>query len=272
MSDGERSGDEPLRAGFVGLGTMGVPIAMRIMQAGFPLTIWARRAESMAPLIEQGAVAAGTVAELGAQCDYVGLCVLDDAAVAAITADVIPAMRPGSLLAVHSTIQPESCEELERRCAARGVLFVDAPVDGSGEDAAAGRLTVMASGSDKALAMAKPILDTFGDRVIDLGPAGAGQRTKVICNSLLAANLGLAHAAMNLADTFGLDREKVHDVIRNGAGNSVGFELYPLLAGPRQAPLLYKDVGLMEAAYREDINSGIISHAARYWLDSDKNN
>lgn len=263
--------DQPMSAGFIGLGRMGAPMAERIMRAGNPLTVWARRAESMAPLIAQGAVAAASVADVAAGCDYVGVCVLDDAAVAAIVDDLVPAMKPGSLLAIHSTILPESCEALQQRCAQQGVLFVDAPVDGSGEDAAAGRLTVMASGSDEAIARARPILDTFGARVIHLGSAGAGQRAKVICNSLLAANLGLTHAAMNLADAFGLEREKLHEVIRHGAGNSVGFELYPMLAGPGQAPLLYKDVGLMEATSRADHNAAIIGQAAHYWLDSDKN-
>lgn len=246
MIEGERTASEPMKVGFIGLGTMGAPIAVRIMHAGFPLRVWARRTEAMAPLIAQGAVRAASVADLAAQCDYVGICVLDDAAVAAIIDDVLPAMRPGSLLAIHSTILPETCEALGQRCEQRNILFVDAPVDGSGEDAAAGRLTVMASGSDEALSRARPVLDTFGARVIHLGAAGAGQRTKVICNSLLAANLGLTHAAMQLADAFGLERDRVHEVIRNGAGNSVGFELYPMLAGPQQAPLLYKDVGLME--------------------------
>ncbi len=271
MSKQERPGTQSVRAGFIGLGTMGAPMAGRIIQAGFPLTVWARRAESMESLVRQGAVAAESVAQLGARCDYMGLCVLDDAAVAAIVDDLIPEMRPGSLLAIHSTILPESCEALERRCGERGLLFVDAPVDGGGDDAAAGRLTVMASGSDEAIERVRPILDTFGARVICLGPAGAGQRAKVICNSLLAASLGLTHAAMNLADTFGLERDKLHEVIRHGAGNSVGFELYPLLSGPRQAHLLYKDVGLMEATAGGDKNAAVIGQAAHYWLDSDKN-
>jgi 3-hydroxyisobutyrate dehydrogenase-like beta-hydroxyacid dehydrogenase len=270
MSEQERPGEQPISVGFIGLGRMGEPMAVRIMQEGFPLTVWARRAESMAALVGQGAAAAASVADLGARCDYVGLCVLDDAAVAAITDDLIPAMRPGSLLAIHSTILPESCEVLERRCAERGVLFVDAPVDGGGDDAAAGRLTVMASGSDEALARAAPVLNSFGARVIHLGPAGAGQRAKVICNSLLAAKLGLTHAAMNLADAFGLERDKLHEVIRHGAGNSVGFELYPQLSSPRQAHLLYKDVGLMEASGGTNKNAAVIGQAAHYWLDSDK--
>jgi len=270
MKERDEGRDGLIRAGFIGLGTMGAPMAGRIMAAGYPLTVWARRAEATASLIARGAEGATSVADLGAECDYVGLCVLDDAAVAAISDELVPAMRPGSLLAIHSTILPESCEALERRCAERGVLFVDAPVDGGGEDAAAGRLTVMAAGSAEAIARAMPLLETFGARVIHLGPAGAGQRAKVICNSLLAASLGLTHAAMNLADAFGLERDKLHEVIRHGAGNSVGFELYPLLSGPRQAHLLYKDVGLMEAAGGTDQNVAVIGHAAHYWLDSDK--
>ena len=257
-----------LRVGFVGLGRMGEPMARRIMQSGFPLTVWARRPEAAVAIVEAGAQVADNVAALGAGCDYVGVCVLDDTAVAEICDALIPAMRPGSLLTIHATISPASCEALEARCTERGILFCDAPVDGSGEQALEGELVVMCGASPEALAMARPVLESFGRMVVHLGPAGLGQRAKIICNSMLAADLGLARAAFELGDAFGLDRGQLHEVLMNGAAQSNGLFLFPMLTGPRPAPLLHKDTDLMQAAGQGSPHSELIARTARHWLET----
>ncbi len=256
--------------GFIGLGSIGEPMARRIHAAGFHLTVWARRAEKVQGLATAGANVAASVAELGAACDYVGICVLDDAAVAEVCDQLIPAMRSGSVLAIHATIAPASCEVLEARCAERGILFCDAPVDGSPDDAASGRLVVMCGGTAQAVAAARPLLESFGRLIVHLGSAGAGERAKIICNSLLAANLGLARAAMELGDEFGLDRAQLHEVLMNGAAQSNGLSLFPLMTGPRPAPLLHKDTALMRAAGQGNAHSEFIASTAQHWLDHAK--
>ena len=258
------------KVGFIGLGRMGGSIAARILASGYSLKLWARRAESMAQLLGGGADEAASIAELGASCEYVGLCVLDDAAIAEVCDALIPSMRAGSLLAVHATIAPDSCEALKVRCDERGILFVDAPVDGSGQQAEAGELVVMCGGTDEAITGARPVLETFGRLVIHLGPAGAGQRAKIICNAMLAADLGLARAAMNLGDRFGLDRAQLHEVLMNGAAQSNGLSLFPHLTGPRPAPLLHKDTALMREAGEGNPHSQLIAHTAQHWLDAAK--
>lgn len=256
------------KAGFIGLGTMGAGIARRLAGSGFDLTIWARREVVRADYAARGIAAAASVAELGAACDYVGVCVLDDAAVAEICETLIPAMRSGSLLMVHSTILPASCEALERRCDERGILFLDAPVDGTGEQAAHGEITVMCGGREEAFKAARPILDVLGKRVAWLGAAGSGQRAKIICNSLLAADLGLARAAMQLGDAFGLDRAQLHAVLCAGAAQSYGLDLYPMIAGHSDTPLVRKDLGLLlDAAGPGNGDGVVIAHAARHWFD-----
>ena len=111
--------------GFIGVGSQGGPMAHRIVDAGMPLVVWARRPEVLEAYTAKGATAAASVAELGAQCDHVGICVVDDADVFAITDQLIPAMQAGSRIAVHSTVLPESVVALERQCAARGVGLVE---------------------------------------------------------------------------------------------------------------------------------------------------
>ncbi|GAC1612170.1 MAG: hypothetical protein NVS3B27_01240 [Novosphingobium sp.] len=245
-------------------------MASRMRAAGFPLTVWARRAEALAPFVTEGATVAASVAELGSACDHVGVCVIDDAGVAAICDDLIPAMRPGSLLAIHSTILPASCESLAARCAERGVLFLDAPVSGGGGGAAGGTLTVMCGGSAEAFAAARPVLDTFAGLCVHLGPAGSGQRAKLVNNALMAANMGLAHAALGAGEALGLDRKALADLVKASSGRSFGFEVYARLPSPAAfahgAPLLAKDVGLFTAALPGKADADLLRHAADHFL------
>ncbi|MDP3676676.1 MAG: NAD(P)-dependent oxidoreductase [Novosphingobium sp.] len=258
------------RTGFIGLGSQGGPMAQRMRAAGFPLAVWARRAEALAPFVAQGAQAAGSVAELGAVCDHVGVCVVDDAGVVAVCAELIPAMEPGSLLAIHSTILPESCEALAERCAARGIAFVDAPVSGGGGAAAAGTLTVMCGGSLAAFAIAQPVFASFGNPIVHLGAAGSGQRAKIVNNALMAANMGLAHAALGAGEALGMDRAALASLFKASSGRSFGLEVYARLPAPTAfahgAALLAKDVGLLGAVLPRDDGAQALRDAALPFL------
>ena len=259
-----------VRAGFIGLGSQGGPMAERMLAGGFALTIWARRAEVAEEWLEKGAAAAGSVAELGASCDHIGLCVIDDAGVAQMCDELIPAMRAGSLLAIHSTILPESCEALAAQCAQRGIAFVDAPVSGGGPAAAAGTLTVMCGGSAEAFAQAKPVFETFAGHLVHLGEAGAGQRAKIVNNALMAANMGLAHAAASAGAALGIDRAALLDLIKASSGRSFGLEVYARLPSPAAfahgAPLLVKDVGLLTGVLAGDDDADLMAQAANHFL------
>ncbi|MDE2597886.1 MAG: NAD(P)-dependent oxidoreductase, partial [Sphingomonadales bacterium] len=241
----------PLQTGLIGIGSQGGPMAERMAAAGFPLLLWARRAEALEPFVTKGAGVADSVAALGAVCDHVGVCVVDDKGVADVCDQLVPAMRPGSLLAIHSTILPESCAALAARCATRGIAFVDAPVSGGGPGAAAGTLTVMCGGTAEAFAQAKPVFESFGKLIVHLGEAGSGQRAKIVNNALMAANMGLAHAALGAGEALGMDRAALASLIKESSGRSFGFEVYARLPSPAAfahgAPLLVKDVNLLKA-------------------------
>ena len=241
-----------LRTGFIGIGSQGGPMAQRMLEAGFPLTVWARRAEAAEAFAAQGASIAASPAELGAACDLVGICVVDDAGVAEIVDQLIPAMAPGGVIVIHSTILPDNCEKLAARCAEAGLLFLDAPVSGGGSGAAAGTLTVMCGGTQAAFDLARPVLESFSGMLVLLGPAGSGQRAKVVNNALMAANMGLAHAALAAGEALGMDRSALGDLIKASSGRSFGFEVYARLPTPAAfahgAPLLVKDVNLLSAS------------------------
>ena len=259
-----------IATGFIGLGSQGGPMALRMLASGYPLTVWARRAEALAPFMQQGAISAATVAQLGACCDHIGVCVVDDAGVAQVCDDLIPAMRPGALLAIHSTVLPESCEALALRCAERGVLFLDAPVSGGGPGAEAGTLTVMCGGDAAAFEQARPVFESFGAMIVHLGPAGAGQRAKIINNAVLAANMGLADAALGAGEALGIERAALADLIKASSGRSYGMEIAARLPSPASfgigAPLLAKDVRLLGAVLPDDAHAQTLRAAAEAFL------
>lgn len=245
-------------------------MAERMLAAGYPLSVWARRAEALAHFVDGGAIAAASLAELGANADHIGICVIDDAGVAAICDDLIPAMKAGSLLAIHSTILPESCEALAQRCADAGISFLDAPVSGGGGAAAAGTLTVMCGGSVAAFEQARPVFESFAGTIVHLGPAGSGQRAKIVNNALMAANMGLAHAAFGAGAELGIDRAALAELIKASSGRSFGFEVYARLPGPQAfshgAPLLVKDVNLLADILPESEGAAALRQTASAFL------
>jgi 3-hydroxyisobutyrate dehydrogenase-like beta-hydroxyacid dehydrogenase len=233
--------------GFIGLGSQGAPMAQRIAAAGFPLVVWARRAETLEPF--QTARKAESIAALGAACDHVGICVIDDAGVQEVCDALIPAMRAGSRIVIHSTILPGTCKALAEQAQAHGIALIDAPVSGGGQGAAAGTLTVMVGGSAAAFAAARPVFEAFAGLVVHLGDIGAGQMAKLVNNTLMAANMALAHHALASAVALRIDRAGLIDLIKASSGRSYGFEVYSRLTAPTAfahgGALLTKDAALL---------------------------
>lgn len=235
--------------GFIGLGSQGAPMARRIVESGYPLLLWARRAETLAPFEDTAARSAASLAELGAGADHVGICVVDDAGTRRVCGELIPAMRPGSRIAIHSTVHPDTVRELAGQAAARNISLLDAPVSGGGPAAAARTLTVMIGGAEAVVAAARPIFETFGGLIVRVGDVGAGQMAKLVNNALMAAHVTMAHYGLSAADALGLDRAALSDVVKASSGRSYGFEVYSRLPAPSAfghgAELLAKDIRLL---------------------------
>jgi 3-hydroxyisobutyrate dehydrogenase-like beta-hydroxyacid dehydrogenase len=258
------------KVGFIGVGSQGGPMAHRIVDAGMPLVVWARRPEALESYTAKGATPAASVAELGAQCEHVGVCVVNDADVRQICAELIPAMAPGGRIAIHSTVLPETVRELEAQAAARGIGLVDAPVSGGSPAAEAGTLTVMCGAEPATFEAARPVFETFGKLVVLLGPVGAGQQVKLINNAMLAANMGIAHAACDCAEALGVDRAALATLIKESSGRSMGFEIYSRLPTPNAfsvgAPLLVKDVNLLKAVLPDNAGAEALRATAEPFL------
>ena len=235
--------------GFIGLGSQGAPMARRIVESGYPLLLWARRAETLAPFAGTAARSVAGIAELGAGAEHVGICVVDDAGTRQVCGELIQAMRPGSRIAIHSTVHPDTVVELAAQAAARQISLLDAPVSGGGPAAASRTLTVMIGGAEEVVAAARPIFETFGGLIVRVGDVGAGQMAKLVNNALMAAHVAMAHHGLTAAAALGLDRAALSEIIKASSGRSYGFEVYSRLPAPSAfghgAKLLAKDVRLL---------------------------
>jgi 3-hydroxyisobutyrate dehydrogenase len=263
--------DMGLAVGFIGLGSQGGPMARRIIEGGFPLTVWARRPDSLLPFADTAARTVESIPALGAACDLVGICVVDDAGVRAVMDELLPAMKSGSVIAIHSTIHPDSCKALAAEAAARGIAVLDAPVSGGGPAAKAGTLTVMVGGDPEALAAARPVFECFAGLIVHLGEVGAGQTAKLVNNTLMAANMALAHHALASGAALGIDRIALADLIKASSGRSFGFEVYARLPNPQAfghgGKLLAKDIGLLGALLGNDGDFSVLRSVAKPFLD-----
>jgi 3-hydroxyisobutyrate dehydrogenase len=259
-----------IRVGFIGLGSQGAPMARRIVDAGYPVVLWARRPATLEPFAGTAAKTAASPADLAASSDLVCICVVSDADVEEVVAGgVLAGMGTGGVIAVHSTVHPDTCRRLADQAAARGVRLIDAPVSGGGPAAAEGRLLVMAGGDPEPVEYCRPVFATYGDPVVHLGPLGSGQLTKLLNNLLFTAHLATAASALTLGQALGVDPGRLAGVMSHGSANSFALGRIGDAGGTldRMAafagPLLQKDVRLMaDIAAAAGVSPGAVMTAA----------
>jgi 3-hydroxyisobutyrate dehydrogenase-like beta-hydroxyacid dehydrogenase len=242
--------DHP-RVGFIGLGSQGGPMARRIIEAGYPVTLWARRPATLEPFAATSAKTAGSPAELAAASDLVCVCVRDDADTEEVVEAVLGGLAAGGVIAVHSTVHPDTCRRLAERAQAGGVRLIDAPVSGGAPAAEAGRLLVMVGGDEETVEFCRPVFGSYGDPIVHLGPVGAGQVTKLLNNAAFTAHLGVAVSLLALGRSLGVDQLRLADVISHGSGRSFALERVASAGGSlarigeHAGHLLRKDVQLI---------------------------
>jgi 3-hydroxyisobutyrate dehydrogenase-like beta-hydroxyacid dehydrogenase len=266
-----------MRVGFIGLGSQGAPMARRIIDAGFTTTLWSRRPATLAPYADTPAKRAASPAELAAASDLVCVCVVDDADVEQVVTGeqgVLTGLRPGGVIAVHSTVHPDTCRRLADRARVHGVSVIDAPVSGGGRAAAEGRLLVMVGGESGTVAYCRRVFETYADPVVHMGPLGSGQIAKLLNNLLFTANLATAADTLALGPELGIDRGALAEVVLHGSGSSFALGRVTAAGGTldrladRAGPLLRKDVRLLaDLADAAGAPTGTVLAAADTALD-----
>jgi 3-hydroxyisobutyrate dehydrogenase len=272
MTITSEAGAPQTRVGFIGLGSQGAPMARRIVDAGYPVTLWARRPATLEPFAHTAAKAADSPADLAASSDLVCICVVSDADVEEVVAGergVLAGLGAAGVIAVHSTVHPDTCRRLAGQAEAQGMRLIDAPVSGGGPAAAEGRLLVMAGGDAETVEYCRPVLATYGDPVVHLGPVGSGQLTKLLNNLLFTAHLATAASALALGQQLGVDPGRLADVMSHGSANSFALGRIGDAGGTLDriaafaGPLLQKDVRLMaDIAATAGATAGAVMTAA----------
>jgi 3-hydroxyisobutyrate dehydrogenase-like beta-hydroxyacid dehydrogenase len=201
--------------GFVGLGQMGAAMAAHLVDRPGGLVVHDVRPEATAQLAAAGATVAGSVAELAAQADLVSVMVLDDEQVRSVVGELLTAARPGTVVAVHSTIRAQTAVDLAEQAAIAGVDVLDAPVSGGVIGATGGRLAVMVGGDRAAYERSRAELRRWAELVVHVGPVGAGTRAKLARNLVGFVGYCAAAEAQRLAEAAGVDLGKLGAVVRH---------------------------------------------------------
>lgn len=220
------------RIGFIGIGIMGEAMVRRLLDLGYPVTVWNLEPERLDTVVPHGAVAAASPAEVAAASDIVMLCVLHMAAVerCILAEDGVAAAGRGPTLVIDfSTADPEGTRQVAAELArVTGAGWIDAPVSGGPQLARTGGMTVMAGGSEADFAKAKPILEQMAGNVTLMGPVGAGQTTKIINQAIVGTGYVVMAEALMLAEAAGIDAARLPQCLAGGhADSSLLQRLYP---------------------------------------------
>jgi 3-hydroxyisobutyrate dehydrogenase len=214
------------RVGFIGLGIMGRGMAANLLKAGFTVRLWNRTASRMEPLLEKGAQAGSSPADVAAHSDIIVTCVSDTPDVEAVILGeegVIHGAKPGSLVIDCSTISPQATQQIAAKLAERGVAMLDAPISGGSEGAANGTLSIMIGGAAENVERAMPVFQAMGKTITHVGDTGAGQVVKLVNQVLVVGNCLAMSEALLLAQAGGVDLQKTFDAISKGAAGSWMF-------------------------------------------------
>lgn len=220
-----------MNVAFVGLGTMGAPMALNLLKAGHAVTVHNRTREKEQPLVEAGAITSPTPQSAAANADIIITCVSDTPDVEAVilggsgTGDsgVIHGAQSGALVIDMSTISPSATRSIAAQLAEKGIHMLDAPVSGGSEGAQKGTLSIMIGGDAEDVEKAKPVLSAMGSTITHVGPIGAGQTTKAINQIIVAGTYWSVAEGMALGLKAGLDMEKVVQAVGSGAAGSWGL-------------------------------------------------
>jgi 3-hydroxyisobutyrate dehydrogenase len=242
---------EPLRSGIVGLGNMGGRIARRIRDAGLPISGFDVNREQAEG---SGVAVAASVAELVADVDVVLFSLPDSRVVEAVVYGddgVLASCRGGQIVVDLSTAAPSSTVRIHGAFGERGVEFVDAGISGGAAAAEQGTLTIMAGGSEAALAVVTPILEAASSRIYHMGAPGSGHTAKLLNNFLNGISLAATAEVMVAARAAGLDLARFLDVVNHSSGiNFATLNRFPkiiegdYLEGGLTSNLMAKDISL----------------------------
>ena len=213
------------KVGWIGLGNLGSPMASRLLKAGYPMRVWARRPDAAHSAIDEGAVWIDGPAALAHDCDVVVTVLSGPQDVLSMYRTMLPSARPGTVFLEMTTAAPATALQL-RALAGEKVVVLDCPVTGGVSGAREGKLIHFVGGDAQALERCKPILEILSQRIVHCGDSGSGYRMKLINQTIMAgALLGLAEGAA-LARASGISGGELLESLGGGTASGPLFHAY----------------------------------------------
>ncbi len=266
------------RVGVVGLGNMGLPMAVTLARRGFEV-IGFDVSEPRKQLASQEGI--GVLAELGdllrgADAVVSSLPLARDVEAVLTTPNALLARRDRRVVVVDtSTVDPATSRRLAKRLGEAGHGHLDAPVSGGPAGAAAGELAMMIGGSEEDYALARPVIEALASKAVHVGPSGAGNVAKLVNNMLVAAHMVTTGEAMRLAEAAGVSAEAALQVVNAATGRSAvserhfpSFVMTNRFDSGFSAGLMRKDVGLAaDLARHVGLDLPLAREVARLWLE-----
>ena len=215
-----------MKVAFIGMGTMGAPMALNLLKAGHDVTVHNRTRDRELPVAEAGAKRADSPQAAAERADVIITCVSDTPDVEAVILGekgIIQGAAAGAIVVDMSTISPTATQKIATALANKGVHLVDAPVSGGSEGAQKGTLSIMVGGETDILAKVRPVLAAMGKTITHIGPIGSGQMTKAINQIIVAGTYWSVAEGMALGLKAGLDMDRVVQAVGGGAAGSWGL-------------------------------------------------
>lgn len=245
-----------VKIGFIGLGTMGKPMAINLLNAGYPLIVNDIDQKTMDELANKGATTSNSYLSIAKENDIVITMLpeshhVEDVVLAAN--GLLQGTKPGLLLIDMSSIAPDTSIKINKALLAKGADSLDAPVSGGPPGALSATLSIMVGGSETAYQKGLPILEKLGKKILHMGEAGSGQMTKLCNQILIGIHIQAVVEAFALAKKSGLDLKKVREALMGGAANSRVLELH----GQKILDRTFDQPAFKLKLHRKDLNNAL---------------
>jgi 3-hydroxyisobutyrate dehydrogenase len=251
-----------MKLGFIGIGLMGRPMTLRLLAAGHEVAVWNRSRDKLGAVVDKGARAAASPAEVARAAEIVMMCVTDQHAAHEVLfakGGVLDAAEAGKLVVDFSSIAPASAREFAARLEQKAMGLIDAPVSGGVAGAEKGSLAIMAGGKPEHIERVRPVVMHLAQRFTRMGDSGAGQATK-LCNQVIVGSLiAVIAEAIRLAEAAGVDAARLPEALKGGFADSLPLQIFGSRMASRtfepslgSSAIMLKDLDNAAAVAREN--------------------
>ena len=241
--------------GFIGIGLMGKPLTLRLLDSGFKVNVWNRSKDKLKPVVDEGAIAFNSIAELVNASDIVILCLANSEVVESIvTSEILNSGAADKLLIDLSSIHPETTKQLAQQLRQHcGMRWVDAPVSGGTSGAEQGTLAIMAGGEVDDIKIAREVLKSLYAQLTHMGDIGSGQVTKICNQMIVSCNVVVIAEMMALAKKSGVDTTKIPQALAGGFADSKPLQI----TGSEMATETFEPIKWRVQTLLKDLNMAV---------------